>query len=82
MTTHSVAAAFPPVDQHYLLQARQMQTVVRGAHPARGVRTLVPGDGAVRRVAPRVPIEGFSFFLEAIFIESTAGADCHHGRTC
>jgi cytochrome bd ubiquinol oxidase subunit I len=32
MTTHSVAAAFPPVDQHYLLQARQMQALSFAVH--------------------------------------------------
>jgi cytochrome bd ubiquinol oxidase subunit I len=32
MTAHSVAAAFPPVDQHYLLQARQMQALSFSVH--------------------------------------------------
>jgi len=32
MTSHSIAAAFPPVDQHYLLQARQMQALSFSVH--------------------------------------------------
>src|SRR5215471_16821026 len=32
MTAHSLAAAFPAVDQHYLLQARQMQALSFAAH--------------------------------------------------
>ena len=32
MNTHSVATAFPPVDQHYLLQARQMQALSFSVH--------------------------------------------------
>jgi len=32
MTPHSIAAAFPPVDQHYLLQARQMQALSFSVH--------------------------------------------------
>jgi cytochrome bd ubiquinol oxidase subunit I len=32
MTAQSIAAAFPPVDQHYLLQARQMQALSFAVH--------------------------------------------------
>ncbi|HEY6395832.1 MAG TPA: hypothetical protein VIX82_00110 [Solirubrobacteraceae bacterium] len=32
MTAHSLAAAFQPVDQHYLLQARQMQALSFAVH--------------------------------------------------
>ena len=32
MSTHSMAAAFPPVYQHYLLQARQMQALSFSVH--------------------------------------------------
>ena len=32
MIRHAIAAAFPPVDQHYLLQARQMQALSFAVH--------------------------------------------------
>src|ERR1700761_9782451 len=32
MSLHSVAAAFSPVDQHYLLEARQMQALSFAVH--------------------------------------------------
>ena len=48
----ATAAAFVPVDQHYLLQARQMQALSFAVHiPLVAFGDRVPGDGAVRRVA-------------------------------
>jgi hypothetical protein len=53
MTSLSAAGAFVPVDQHYLLQARQMQALSFTVHiPLVAFGISVPGDGAVRRVAP------------------------------